>query len=253
MRAYPILQSVVAAVLSPVTGLLTAVALLLNSMVLGLARSLGAYGDLQSLVHRAGFRSLRRRFRGALGFTLIELLVVISIVAILISILLPALAKARELANRAVCMANVRGIIQAMIAYSQSNSGVFPCTQASGTNGARFQLASLWYMNNPGGGGGLEPVPTLQPRRRRSAIGTPRQPAILPVLWVPCGFWRLRGTAHRRVLSARRILSPSVRHRKPICLTTRITTTPIFKREWGDFSGVKAPAPTTWDAVRAIP
>ncbi len=155
MRAYPILQSVVAAVLSPVTGLLTAVALLLNSMVLGLARSLGAYGDLQSLVHRAGFRSLRRRFRGALGFTLIELLVVISIVAILISILLPALAKARELANRAVCMANVRGIIQAMIAYSQSNSGVFPCTQASGTNGARFQLASLWYMNNPGGGGGI--------------------------------------------------------------------------------------------------
>ena len=60
------------------------------------------------------------------AFTLIELLVVISIIAILISILLPALAKARELANRAVCMANIRGIIQSMLTYAQSNSGTFP-------------------------------------------------------------------------------------------------------------------------------
>ena len=60
------------------------------------------------------------------GFTLIELLVVISIIAILVSILLPALAKARELANRAVCMANIRGIIQSILTYSQANSGVFP-------------------------------------------------------------------------------------------------------------------------------
>ncbi len=62
------------------------------------------------------------------AFTLIELLVVISIIAILMSILLPALAKARELANRAVCMANVRGIIQSMITYGQSNQGTFPLT-----------------------------------------------------------------------------------------------------------------------------
>ncbi len=62
------------------------------------------------------------------AFTLIELLVVISIIAILISILLPALAKARELANRAVCMANIRGIIQAMTTYANSNYGTFPAT-----------------------------------------------------------------------------------------------------------------------------
>ena len=145
MKAYPILQSVVAVVLSPVTWLLAAAALLLNSMVLGLARSLGAYGDLESLVSRAGFRSLRRRFRGALGFTLIELLVVISIIAILISILLPALAKARELANRAVCMANIRGVIQAMLTYSQSNGGVFPATPVNPPNSV-----PLAYQDAPG-------------------------------------------------------------------------------------------------------
>ncbi len=141
MRAYQNIQSVIAAGLSPVTWLLACVALFLNSMVLSLARGLGAYGDLESLVSRAGFRSWRHRFLGALGFTLIELLVVISIIAILISILLPALAKARELANRAVCMANVRGIIQAMVVYAQSNNGTFPATLlASGIPG---------YQNSP--------------------------------------------------------------------------------------------------------
>ncbi len=164
MRAYQNIQFVVAAVLSPVTWLLTAVALLLNSMVLSLARGLGAYGDLESLVSLAGFRSWRRRFRGALAFTLIELLVVISIIAILISILLPALAKARELANRAVCMANIRGIIQSMVTYAQSNDGTFPATptvQSPGEVGngpdlpnnsaisgqTAQEVTALWYYN----------------------------------------------------------------------------------------------------------
>ena len=142
MRAYQILQSTVEAVLSPVTWLLTAVALLLDSMVLSLARGLGAYGDLESLVSRVGVRSWRRRFRGALGFTLIELLVVISIIAILISILLPALAKARELANRAVCMANIRGVIQSMTIYAQSNNGSFPEVPGGAAGGGNTNFAN---------------------------------------------------------------------------------------------------------------
>ncbi len=101
------------------------------------------------------------------AFTLIELLVVISIIAILISILLPALAKARELANRAVCMANIRGIIQAMVTYGQTNKQVFPFVQVVPSTpsakfytngvlghtplyGARWAPEAVQYMYTPG-------------------------------------------------------------------------------------------------------
>ncbi len=74
------------------------------------------------------------------GFTLIELLVVISIIALLIAILLPSLARAKELANRAVCSANVRGIIQSCYIYAQSNNSQFPATLApqNGTSSLRI-------------------------------------------------------------------------------------------------------------------
>ena len=63
---------------------------------------------------------------GRFGFAIIELLVVITIIAMFIAILLPSLARARELANRAVCSANERGILQSMIVYAQSNKSCFP-------------------------------------------------------------------------------------------------------------------------------
>jgi prepilin-type N-terminal cleavage/methylation domain-containing protein len=64
--------------------------------------------------------------RGTRGFTLVELLVVIGIIALLISILLPALNRARESANRIKCLSNIRQLGVGFAMYANQNKGKLP-------------------------------------------------------------------------------------------------------------------------------
>ena len=77
------------------------------------------------------------------GFTLIELLVVVAIIALLIAILLPSLGRARELANRSYCAANIRGVLQSMIVYSAENYDVFPLLGGPAATGVYTKFTTV--------------------------------------------------------------------------------------------------------------
>ncbi len=59
------------------------------------------------------------------GFTLIELLIVIAIIALLTSILMPSLSRARQLAHKTVCSTNIRGLAVANSIYAEENDGFY--------------------------------------------------------------------------------------------------------------------------------
>jgi len=65
------------------------------------------------------------------AFTLVELLVIIGIISLLISILLPALGKARESANRISCASRLRQLNVGLISYTIANKGWLPAMHAT--------------------------------------------------------------------------------------------------------------------------
>ncbi len=70
---------------------------------------------------------LRQPSRSVTGFTLIELLVVIAIIAILASLLIPGIARAKDKGKTTQCASNARQLVMAAIMYEQDNQ-FFPTT-----------------------------------------------------------------------------------------------------------------------------
>jgi prepilin-type N-terminal cleavage/methylation domain-containing protein/prepilin-type processing-associated H-X9-DG protein len=102
------------------------------------------------------FHHTRHAIRAkANGFTLVELMVVIGIISVLISLLLPAINRAREQAHRTTCLANLRTLGQAMILYANASHDRLPNSNPphtvndyAGTNSVLVALANK-YVRQP--------------------------------------------------------------------------------------------------------
>jgi prepilin-type N-terminal cleavage/methylation domain-containing protein/prepilin-type processing-associated H-X9-DG protein len=101
--------------------------------------------DMASFGHRvAQGRSKKPGSRNACGFTLIELLVVIAIIALLLAIFMPVARAARERAQRAVCLSNLRQLTFAWMQYADEHDGRLVAGNAFGMTIANHRKLEGW-------------------------------------------------------------------------------------------------------------
>lgn len=114
---------------------------------------------------------MRKHQKSKQTFTLIELLVVIAIIAILASMLLPALNSARAKARSIKCTSNLKQSGMAMVLYTDDYNGFFPCYREdpTATSGDGFYLCAVDYYCKIGPSydrqiGGVLHCPEFKPR-----------------------------------------------------------------------------------------
>jgi len=84
------------------------------------------------------------------AFTLVELLVVIAIIALLMGILMPALARVRQIAYRMLCGSNLAGIGKAMLIYSNDYDEEYPKAGSPGSRWTPSGRLDNWDSQEPG-------------------------------------------------------------------------------------------------------
>lgn len=157
-------------------------------------------------------------YNGRRTFTLIELLVVIAIIAVLASLLLPALHKARHMAKKAVCINRVKQTTLATFLY-ESDCGELPWVDVGQGYGQMFNndTKTRWqgwifrYPNHPMGIGLLYRNGYLDdPDITRCPLRSPDTPRYRGVADYALGYWQTNTTSSWQPWTTHRLIESKV-------------------------------------------
>jgi len=107
------------------------------------------------------------------GFTVVELLVVVCIIGLVVSLLMPAIAKVRAASESAKCMSNLRQIGQAMLVYVSENNGDLPGSPATSGYGWGLALPREEAAKGKGPPQAVEPYDYIGPLAHLMGVPLP--------------------------------------------------------------------------------